>query len=82
MSSELEKLNLIIKTEADGILHENGLIRVLNIFGKPFVSGSYFLNLMTWRDLDIYLSNDEMNEESFFELGKNISLCINSTFAA
>lgn len=76
MSSGLEELNSIIKTEADGILHENGFMQVLNIFGKPFVSGSYFLNLMTWRDLDIYLGNDDMNEESFFQLGKNISLCI------
>jgi len=74
--SDLEELNLMIKREADQILHENGLMGVLHRFGKPFVSGSYFLNLMTWRDLDIYLSSDVMNEESFFELGKNISLCI------
>ncbi|ANY76184.1 hypothetical protein BBD41_28420 [Paenibacillus ihbetae] len=74
MISELEELNLMIQTEADEILYEYGLMGVLHSFGKPFVSGSYFLNLMTWRDLDIYLSSDIMNEESFFELGKNISL--------
>lgn len=67
MSTELEELNLTIKTEADEILDEYGLMGVLNKFGKPFVSGSYFLNLMTWRDLDIYLSNDEMSEESFLK---------------
>ncbi|MDU0206457.1 hypothetical protein ACYEXS_32085 [Paenibacillus sp. MAH-36] len=62
MNSGLEALNSLIKTEADGILHENGLIRILEGYGKVFISGSYLLDLMTWRDLDIYLANDKMNE--------------------
>lgn len=66
MVNELEELNSIIKNEADGILYEKGLMHILNRFGKPFVSGSYFLDVMTWRDLDIYLANEKMNEDSFF----------------
>ncbi|MGF7036745.1 hypothetical protein J2T17_007820 [Paenibacillus mucilaginosus] len=77
MNSGLEELNSLIKAEADVLLHEHGLMRVLDGYGKVFVGGSYFLDLMTWRDLDIYLANDKMNEETFFELGKKISLCIN-----
>ncbi|SFS76120.1 hypothetical protein [Paenibacillus sp. BC26] len=76
MNSELEALNTLIKTEADGLLYLNGLTQVLEKYGGVFISGSYFLDLMTWRDLDIYLANDKMNEETFFELGKEISLCI------
>ncbi len=76
MIADLEELNSTIKSEADGILYENGLMHVLNKFGKALVSGSYFLELMTWRDLDIYLANDEMDVNSFFELGKELALCI------
>ncbi len=76
MNSDLNALNSSIKKEADEILNRNGLLRILEEYGKVSVSGSYFLDLMTWRDLDIYLTNDRMNEETFFELGKNISLCI------
>ncbi|MFD2613162.1 hypothetical protein [Paenibacillus gansuensis] len=76
MNSELEALNSLIMTEADGLLYEKGLIRKLEKYGDVFISGSYFLQLMTWRDLDIYLASDKMNEETFFELGKEVSLCI------
>lgn len=76
MNSKLEALNSLIKTEADKILHDNGLLRILEGYGKVSVSGSYFLDLMTWRDLDIYITSNRMTEEIFFELGKNISLCI------
>ncbi len=58
-----------IKEEADNILHENRLLEILGAYGKPYVSGSYALNLMTWRDLDIYLETDLISDERFFQLG-------------
>lgn len=77
INSELEALNSSIKKEADEILNGNGgLLRILEGYGKVSVSGSYFLDLMTWRDLDIYITSDDINEESFFALGKDISLCL------
>lgn len=76
MGSELDELSFGIRNEAEVILYEYGLMERLNRFGKIFVSGSYFLELMTWRDLDIYLEADNMNVETFFELGRDISLCI------
>ena len=55
------------------MLYEKGLLSVLSSFGRPHISGSYLLNLMTWRDLDIYLEMDKLNEEKFFELGNKIN---------
>ncbi|KKO51712.1 hypothetical protein [Paenibacillus sp. DMB20] len=66
MKSDLNELSFEIKNEAEEILYEHGLMRILERFGKIFVSGSYFLDLMTWRDLDIYLEGDNMNIETFF----------------
>ncbi len=71
---ELEKLNSTIIGEANKILYDYGLLQILDGYGKPFVTGSYVLELMTWRDLDIYLETDEMTESSFFRLGADIAL--------
>ncbi len=70
--NDLEKLNSTLITEANEILHEYGLLQILSKYGNPIITGSYSLNLMTWRDLDIYLEADEMTEERFFNLGKEI----------
>lgn len=49
-----------------------GLHKLLASFAKPNISGSYALNLMTWRDLDIYLESAVVSEQKFFELGSKI----------
>jgi hypothetical protein len=72
MSESPQNPNAIIKTEADVILYERGLIDILNLFGMPIVHGSYFLDLMTWRDLDIYLQVDNISISDFFALGERI----------
>lgn len=78
MHSELDKLHSALKGEADHILYELGFLHRLNRFGSTVVSGSYFLEVMTWRDLDLYLAvdADEMDEAAFFDLGKEIVTCI------
>jgi len=71
--SDLETLSSTIKAEADALLYDRGLLQVLGEYGKSVITGSYALNLMTWRDLDIYLANDEMTERRFFDLGGEIA---------
>src|SRR2546421_4696272 len=71
-AENLSELNLSIHKEADEILHRKGLLEVLKQFGTPHISGSYALDLMTWRDLVIYLENDHISESTFFELGRQI----------
>jgi len=72
MNDSLLKLNELIKKEADEILFDKGLFKILNSYGIPNISGSYALDLMTWRDLDIYLEVENFAEKKFFELGGKI----------
>src|SRR5690349_5135768 len=55
------------------MLYEKGLMNILTQFGKPHISGSYSLDLMTWRDLDIYLEVETISESSHFSLGEKIT---------
>jgi len=71
--NDLILLNEQIRQEADDILDVRGLRKILNDYGGVHVTGSYSLGLMTWRDLDIYLENDDLSETRFFELGKQIN---------
>jgi hypothetical protein len=64
--------NAVIKKEADEILYGRQLYSLLQTFGTPQISGSYALDLMVWRDLDIYLQTDHLTETDFFLLGSRI----------
>ncbi|MFW6039138.1 MAG: hypothetical protein ACOC9P_01530 [bacterium] len=59
--------------EADHLLHERGVLEILRRFGKPHIAGSYALNLMTWRDLDIYLEAPAIEVVDFLELGRQVA---------
>ena len=69
--------NELIKKEADEILSKKGLLSILNLFGTAHISGSYALNLMTWRDLDVYLEVENMSTTDFFLLGQKIEAIFN-----
>jgi hypothetical protein len=69
--------NELIKKEADEILTKTGLLSILNLFGTAHISGSYALNLMTWRDLDIYLEAENISTSDFFRLGQKIEAVFN-----
>jgi hypothetical protein len=73
MDTSYLDLNSFIKNEADEILFAKGLMNLLSEFGQPQISGSYTLNLMTWRDLDIYLVADEISNLDFFKLGGKLN---------
>ena len=73
MSNNLIETDQLIRREADKILHQKGLLSLLKRYGTPHVAGSYVLQLMTWRDLDIYLEADEIVEARFFHLGGQIA---------
>ena len=65
-------LNILMKKEADSILLDKDLLTILKSFGTPHIHGSYFLDLMTWRDLDIYLESENISTTDFFKLGEKI----------
>ena len=70
--TDLLQQNQDLKKEADVLLHEKGLLSLLKTAGTPHVHGSYALDLMTWRDLDIYLEAEDLSESEFFRLGSEI----------
>ena len=70
MSENLLVQNQLIRQEANELLYDKGLHELLIRYGIPHYTGSYFLQLMTWRDLDIYLEVEELSNERFFELGQ------------
>jgi hypothetical protein len=69
---DLEQLNSVIISEANRILHDYGLLQIMSRHGTPVLTGSYVLELMTWRDLDIYLETNEMTNQRFFQLGDEL----------
>ncbi len=73
MNKTITDINRQIKEEADDILYSQGLFAILSKYGVPHITGSYSLNLMTWRDLDIYIQNENMSEAEFFQLGAEIN---------
>lgn len=72
MRDDLILLNEQLHEEADDILNKKGLRKILGQHGIIHITGSYSLGLMTWRDLDIYLENETLTEQKFFDLGKDI----------
>ena len=47
------------KTAADRLLYELGLFDKLAEIGKPYIIGSYRMDMMVWNDLDIDIENED-----------------------
>jgi len=62
-----------LRAEAKSILEDHGLLNLLQTYGRVEVHGSYALDLMAWRDLDIYLCARTDRVAPFFELGARIA---------
>lgn len=60
------------KAEADFLLDKYRLVKILRQFGKVRFTGSYELDLMLKKDIDISLINDNLTVEKFTELGKTL----------
>jgi len=61
-----------LRTEADRLL-ASGLIDALSLHGTVHVVGSYALDLMTWRDLDIHIVRETLDVADFFVLGGRLA---------
>jgi hypothetical protein len=69
----LHRFDGTLRAEADALLYAGGLQRLASEYGTLHVSGSYALQLMTWRDLDLYLEAPDLTVEAFFALGARIA---------
>jgi hypothetical protein len=63
----------LLRLEADATLEDAGLLTMARRLGATFVGGSYFYDLMTWRDLDIYINAPNAGLEDFFALGAEVA---------
>ena len=73
MAPDIEKLNEVLRAEADALLWKKGLHPLLEQYGQIHVSGSYALKLMVWRDLDIYLVTEDLPLCAFFHMGGQLA---------
>lgn len=55
------------------MLHERGLLETLRRYGDVVPHGSYALDLMVWRDLDIYVCPPVLDLHGFFATGKALA---------
>ena len=75
MPSPLTRSRLI-KEQADAIIQDRGLHSMLTRFGDAHYTGSYTLDLMLKKDLDISLVSPELSLKSFFELGHELAILL------
>jgi hypothetical protein len=74
----MNTINDEITIEANEILYSQGLFDLINKYGKGILTGSYSLECMAWRDLDIYIVNDNLCVNSFFQLGNDLANLLNT----
>lgn len=65
-----------LRCEADELLRRTSLLACLTRYGETHLSGSYVLELMTWRDLDLYIVADDLSEATFFTFGGELATCL------
>jgi hypothetical protein len=68
----------MIKREADTLLRKYKLVDYLSNYGEVFIQGSYYLDLMTWRDLDIDLAVDKFDLNRHFAIGTHLATILNA----
>ena len=73
---DFEKQVASLKAEADAILYKHGLLKIIEKYGNPFITGSYALGTMTRRDLDINLETDNIAIDKFFQMGSEIAAAL------
>lgn len=60
------------KEEANSLLRNFNLLSILQDYGEVRITGSYQLDLMLKKDIDISLVNDNISVEEFSDLGKKL----------
>ena len=67
----------VIREQADTLLFKKGLYKILKKYGNVLLTGSYSLELMYKKDLDISLVSPNLTVKDFYKMGGEISELIN-----
>jgi hypothetical protein len=62
-----------LKAEADQLLETSGLLPLLAEFGDVHLTGSYFYDLLTWRDIDLCLAVDHLLSDLVLDIAKRVA---------
>ncbi len=62
-----------LRMEADLVLKQIRLEKILFPYSKMFPTGSYFLDVMAYPDIDLYIM--KVSLEQLFEIGSQIAAC-------
>ncbi|SRR6266404_185717 len=76
MANDVLAVDRKLRAEADALLDERGLRKLLEEYAPIYITGSYTLRLMVWRDLDIVMDAPGITIPEFFDLGKRITLLL------
>ncbi|ERJ12130.1 hypothetical protein [Haloplasma contractile] len=66
------EINEKLKQEADTFLYDMGLKKMLSCFGDVQITGSYALDLMVWRDLDIFVDISKVSQRDIYQFANEI----------
>ncbi|MDT2046398.1 hypothetical protein NIZ91_12540 [Bacillus sp. 1780r2a1] len=66
-----------LQAEATSLLEEYQLLHLCKQYGNPLIAGSFDLNVMVFRHLDVYIGSDKVIEDLFFALGKDLAIRMN-----
>jgi hypothetical protein len=62
-----------LHAEAAALLRSTGLLTLLGRYGDVYATGSYAYNLMTWRDIDLCVTTDNLDLPTVFQLGVELA---------
>lgn len=61
-----------IQEKAAAFLDEKNIINILHEYGDPTIVGSYRMQIMTWNDLDFYMSLPDFDIDHYYGLVKEL----------
>lgn len=61
-----------IYEKANCLIHDYGLLELLEKYGEVSIVGSYGMNIMTWNDLDFYIDKSSLNGANYYGLASEI----------
>lgn len=62
-----------LKGEADQLLEQSGLLVLLAEYGNVHFTGSYFYDVLTWRDIDLCLAVDVLSHDLVLDIAKRVA---------